>query len=154
MSDLSKVIKSHTTVLDEAGNELEVGMRIGCRNLGQRPSESRRGLTLIDYDRGHEKPYITDAGRFSLAIKDHQPDLDEWRNEHVEDSPADFRRQIQANPTREVWILLAADELHRDGDHYWTGACWLPVGEVFSGQRVGTGAPCKRKITIATHEGL
>jgi hypothetical protein len=58
-------------------------MRVGCRNIGEPRSWSRRGLTLIGYEPGTAAPYITDEGRFALAIKDHQPDMDEWRAAHV-----------------------------------------------------------------------
>ena len=70
-------------IADENGKPLEIGMRVGCRNKGESRSWSQRGLTLIGYEPGTDEPYITEAGRFALAIKDHQPDMDQWIADHV-----------------------------------------------------------------------
>ena len=70
-------------IVDEKGKPLEIGMRVGCRNKGQSVSWSRRGLTLTGYEPGTDEPYITNAGRFALAIKDHQPDREDWITKHV-----------------------------------------------------------------------
>ena len=69
--------------LDENGKPLSFGMKIGCRQKGQTLERSVRGLTLIGYETGTSQPYITNAGRFALAIKDHQPDMEEWIRSNV-----------------------------------------------------------------------
>lgn len=70
-------------ILDENGAPLEIGMRVGCRNQGQPRSMSRRGLTLTGYEPGSDQPYLTNAGSFALAIKDHQPEMDDFIADHV-----------------------------------------------------------------------
>ena len=65
-------------IKDEHGKTIVIGMRVGCRNIGESRSNSRRGLTLTGYELGQPRPYITNAGRFDLVIKDHQPDMEEW----------------------------------------------------------------------------
>ena len=72
-----------TRIKDEFGEELQIGMRVGCRQLGQCRTRSSRGLTLEGYEPNHAQPYITNQGRFALAIKDHQPDTDDWRKNYV-----------------------------------------------------------------------
>ena len=59
-------------IKDSNGKRIEIGMRVGCRNVGEPRASSRRGLVLVGYEPGADRPYITDAGRFALAIKDHQ----------------------------------------------------------------------------------
>jgi hypothetical protein len=72
-----------STILDENGKQLTIGMRVGCRQLGESRAWSVRGLTLEGYEAGSQQPYITDGGRFALAIKDHQPNMDKWIGNHV-----------------------------------------------------------------------
>jgi len=72
-----------SAILDEKGRQLAIGMKVGCRQLGESRAWSVRGLTLEGYEVGTPQPYITNAGRFALAIKDHQPDMDEWIAKHV-----------------------------------------------------------------------
>lgn len=70
-------------ILDENGEPLEIGMRVGCRNKGESRSLSRRGLTLTGYESGTDAPYSTIEGYFALAIKDHQDDMAEWVANYV-----------------------------------------------------------------------
>lgn len=70
-------------IQDENGRPLTIGMRVGCRQAGQPRDWSQRGLTLTGYEPGTDQPYITNEGRFALAVKDHQPDMDEWIERNV-----------------------------------------------------------------------
>jgi len=70
-------------ILDEKGSRLAIGMRVGCRDHGEPREMSRRGLTLTGYEPGADKPYITNCGRFALALMDHQPEMDDWIATHV-----------------------------------------------------------------------
>lgn len=70
-------------IVDENGISLEIGCRVGCRRLGEPITRTQRSLTLIGYEPNSECPYITQIGRFSLAIRDHDPDMDEWIKGHV-----------------------------------------------------------------------
>jgi hypothetical protein len=72
-----------SAIVDENGKPLAIGMRVGCRQLGESRAWSVRGLTLEGYEVGTPQPYITNAGRFAVAIKDHQPEMDEWIAKHV-----------------------------------------------------------------------
>jgi hypothetical protein len=80
---VSEEMENQMVIRDEIGRTIEVGMRVGCRNTGEPREMSRRGLTLLGYEPDSDRPYITDAGRFGLALKDHQPDMDQWIASHV-----------------------------------------------------------------------
>jgi len=85
MSDLNQVIR------DKFGKVLQIGDRIGCLYEGQPVDQARRGLILqgVEMVDGALK-YVTEEGRWPIAIKDHSPDMQEWVNTHVVDhsSPA------------------------------------------------------------------
>lgn len=85
MSDLNQVIR------DKFGKVLQIGDRIGCLHEGQPVDQARRGLILqgVEMVDGVLK-YVTEQGRWPIAIKDHSPDMQEWVNTHVVDqsSPA------------------------------------------------------------------
>lgn len=70
-------------IRDSNGTVLEIGMRVGCRDKGEPRGLSRRGLTLTGYEPATAEPYITNGGRFAIATKDHQSDMDEWIKQHV-----------------------------------------------------------------------
>ncbi len=70
-------------IKDENGKALKIGDRIGCRKRDESKAESVRGLTLIGYDPESSCPYITDEGKFPLAIKDHNPEMDSFIADHV-----------------------------------------------------------------------
>lgn len=70
-------------IRDSTGTPLEIGMRVGCRYVNEHPAASRRGLTLTGFEPGHAFPYITNDGRWPLAIKDHQPEMDDFISKHV-----------------------------------------------------------------------
>lgn len=71
------------SITDDFGTPLSVGMRVGCRQKGEPRSFSIRALTLLGFEPGHDTPYITDRGRFAHAVKDHQPEMDEFIANHV-----------------------------------------------------------------------
>ncbi len=70
-------------IKDDNGKKLTIGMRVGCRQLGQTRDRSRRGLILTGYEPGALRPYITNEGAFTHAIMDHQPDMDDFIKNHV-----------------------------------------------------------------------
>lgn len=71
------------SIKDDNGTPITIGMKVGCRNESERRSEFRRGLTLTGYEPEAPQPYVTDAGRFDIAIKDHQPDMEAWIEKHT-----------------------------------------------------------------------
>lgn len=54
-------------IKDDNGTPITIGMKVGCRNEGERRSEFRRGLTLTGYEPEAPQPYVTDAGRFDIG---------------------------------------------------------------------------------------
>lgn len=70
-------------IKDENGVELKIGMRVGCRDKPQPKRDSIRGCTLLGYDPTVKRAYFTDKGSFELALKDHQPDMDDFIKTHV-----------------------------------------------------------------------
>jgi len=70
-------------ITDDNGKPLQIGVRVGCRAKGHPRSMSIRGLILAGYEPGTPEPYLTSGGRFAHAIKDHQPDMDQWIGKHV-----------------------------------------------------------------------
>lgn len=76
-------VVSDLTIKDEAGQPLEIGCRIAGRSKGQQPGQSIRNLTLLAYEPDSPQPYVTNGGRYELALKDHQPDLLAWMKQHV-----------------------------------------------------------------------
>ncbi len=68
---------------DEKGRDIYPADRIACRELDEHPSESTRGLIFLSYDGGSPRPYVTNAGCFPLALRDHNPEMQAWVNKHV-----------------------------------------------------------------------
>ncbi len=76
-------IPTSDVILDEGGQCLIIGQRVGCRLDGEPRSASRRGLTLIAYEWGSDKPFITNEGAFAFALPDHSPEMEEWAKRNV-----------------------------------------------------------------------
>lgn len=70
-------------IYDAGGRRLKIGMRVGCRRANQPRECSVRGLTLLGYDEHSDEPYITNGGRFAIALIDHQPSMDDWIARYV-----------------------------------------------------------------------
>jgi len=110
---------SDMEIKDSDGTPLTIGMRVGCRKRGQPRDWSVRGLTLLGYEPGTEEPYITSEGRFALAVKDHQPDMENWIKDHVEPispsatvKPGEFYERIEDMSPRSYLRVL----MEEDGD--------------------------------------
>jgi hypothetical protein len=90
-------------IRDDVGREIRIGMRVGCRNAGEPCDRSVRGLTLVGYEPGTDRPYVTNAGRFAVALLDHQPHMERWAAENVRSGgqpPPPSEPPAEATPRR------------------------------------------------------